>query len=320
MADEVFRQALSVLKEDFKKIEWKTAPIKVGNAVELMYLWPESEPGDVVVNVHQSKGRREPFHHHEYFYFNYTYQGTYESISGHDGTCIALGEGQLFAGQPFAPHALCVHDDADVTMIGVLIRREALFRTYLPRALGNQDFFRFLVSPQTNNFSDEFIRLSFAQDSAILRILKLMVIEYAFKRSDTPFVLESLTHVFLAYVGRQLALERGRCEDDGVVGAILRYISENITTVSLEDVARRFAYHPNYVSSLLAKHLGTGFSHIVQQQRMERASLMLQGTDLAVEEIAAALGYASKSSFYKAFKGYFGRTPGEMREEYAAQA
>ena len=52
-----------------------------------------------------------------------------------------------------------------------------------------------------------------------------------------------------------------------------------------------------------------------QQQRMERALILLNGTTLSIEEIAAMLGYSNHSNFYKAFKEYYGTTPKDYLPE-----
>ena len=44
---------------------------------------------------------------------------------------------------------------------------------------------------------------------------------------------------------------------------------------------------------------------------MDRAVILLKGTDLSVEEIAAMLGYSDTSNFYKAFRDFYGKTPRE---------
>ena len=80
---------------------------------------------------------------------------------------------------------------------------------------------------------------------------------------------------------------------------------------SLKETAAHFGYHPNYISGLLHKELGKTFSEIVFEKRMARAVILLKGTTLAIEEIAAMVGYSNHSNFYKAFKKYFGMTPRE---------
>ena len=44
---------------------------------------------------------------------------------------------------------------------------------------------------------------------------------------------------------------------------------------------------------------------------MDRAVILLKGTTLSIEEIAAMLGYSNPSNFYKAFRAFYGKTPRE---------
>lgn len=44
---------------------------------------------------------------------------------------------------------------------------------------------------------------------------------------------------------------------------------------------------------------------------MERAVILLKGTDLAINEIALMLGYSNSSNFYRAFREYYGVSPRE---------
>ena len=75
------------------------------------------------------------------------------------------------------------------------------------------------------------------------------------------------------------------------------------------------SYHPNYISSLLSKRIGKKFSEIVLEKRMDRAAILIKGTDLSVEEISSMVGYSDTSNFYKAFREYYGVSP----REYAKQ-
>jgi len=95
----------------------------------------------------------------------------------------------------------------------------------------------------------------------------------------------------------------------------MQYMSEHFDTVTLKSIAHRFSYHPNYVSALLHKELGKTFTELVLQQRMERAVILLRGTDLSVEEIAYMLGYNNASNFYKAFREYYHKSPRTYLEQ-----
>jgi YesN/AraC family two-component response regulator len=89
----------------------------------------------------------------------------------------------------------------------------------------------------------------------------------------------------------------------------VQFINSHPESITLKETAAHFSYHPNYISTLLHKELGKTFSEIVLEKRMDKAVILLKGTTLSIEEIAAMLGYSNHSNFYKAFKNYFGSSP-----------
>lgn len=108
-------------------------------------------------------------------------------------------------------------------------------------------------------------------------------------------------------------LPRARAEKKSLTISeeIVGYMSEHMDTVTLVDLGAHFSYHPTYVSNLLKKETGRTFTSILRELRMTRATALLTGTTLSIEEIAAMLGFASSSNFYKAFKEEYGMTPRE---------
>ena len=56
---------------------------------------------DVQICVHKSSGVQELFHRHDFFYFNFTYKGQYDSLNYKYGNLITIHEGKMYAGQPF---------------------------------------------------------------------------------------------------------------------------------------------------------------------------------------------------------------------------
>ena len=92
---------------------------------------------------------------------------------------------------------------------------------------------------------------------------------------------------------------------------IIKYIGEHDSDVTLQEVAAKFSYHPNYISALLKKETGKSFSRILLEKRMSHALVLLQGTTLPIDSISAMLGYSNPSNFHKAFREYYGKTPRE---------
>ena len=113
------------------------------------------------------------------------------------------------------------------------------------------------------------------------------------------------------YIARKYRLEKSQAVGNTLEEKILQYINSHLETVTLKDIAARFSYHPNYISTLLHQKLGKKFSDIVREKRMERATILMRGTDLSIEEISSMLGYSDMSNFYKAFHSQYGTSPRE---------
>lgn len=301
--------AINKLKDEFQNLNWTYYDFIHGAENEKKYKWPGILEEEIMLTVHKSNGKHELFHRHDFFYFNYTYKGQYNSLSCKYDNMITIKEGELYAGQPFAGHALCVLDNQEVIIIGVLIQKEVFFRSFLPMLSSNSNLFNFFLDPVTKNYTDEFIHFKIKDDCNIKALLEMMVIEYASKQEDTQSILKSLALAFLMQIARQYAFTNKKLPTESISEQMVQYISENFNSITLDKLAKKFYYHPNYISNLLTKEIGKSFSEILLEQRMERALILLKGSTLSIEEIANILGYANNSSFYRAFKEYYHATP-----------
>lgn len=319
MANQLLETAIRTLQEHFTDLDFSYHDYPVGSQTEKMYKWPGPPDEDILLCVHKSTGEQELFHRHDFFYFNYTYKGEYDSLSYKYDRKITIRENELYAGQPFAGHALCVHDNQETIIFGVLIQRETFFRSFLPVISSDSRLFRFFLDPSTNHYSEEFIHFKIEDNSTIRSLLEMMIIEYANKKEDTQDVLKPLVLAYLMQIARQFAMTQQKPVSQRLSDQIVRYISDNIQTVTLKNTAAHFSYHPNYISTLIKKELGKSFSELLLEQRMNRAAVLLKGTSLSVEEIALILGYSNNSNFHKAFREYYHCSPREYGNQFAAQ-
>ena len=63
---------------------------------------------------------------------------------------------------------------------------------------------------------------------------------------------------------------------------------------------------------------GLSFSDILEEQRVALAQSYLKQANLALDDVAANLGYSEQSSFGRAFKRWTGVTPKQYRHQYFA--
>ena len=82
--------------------------------------------------------------------------------------------------------------------------------------------------------------------------------------------------------------------------------------VSGEATARMLSMHRRTLNRRL-KAQGTTFQFVLDRVRFDAARELLEGTNLTLDDIAAALGYASVSPFMRSFRRWTGSTPGQWR-------
>lgn len=79
-----------------------------------------------------------------------------------------------------------------------------------------------------------------------------------------------------------------------------------------DDVARALSLHRRTLNRRL-KAEGTTFQHVLDEVRFEVARQLLSNPRIALDDIAAALGYSGVSQFMRTFKRWAGTTPDRWR-------
>lgn len=81
-----------------------------------------------------------------------------------------------------------------------------------------------------------------------------------------------------------------------------------------DAVADMLAMHRRTLNRRL-EALGTTFKDVLEEVRFEAARQLLESTNLSLDDIASALGYAGDSPFARAFRRRSGMTPGQWRRQ-----
>lgn len=309
MMSKLIDLAIDKLAAQFNDLDITFHEYKAGKKGDVISFFPGEENEDILICVFKGRYIHEPFHRQDFFFVNFAYHNSYEALSANSNDKITIHENECYISQPYCGYALRVESEVPSTIIGVLIRREAFFREYLSALSRDSTLFRFLLDPQTNRFSDEFIHLSFTEDHAVRSLLENMAVEYADKKEDTQSILKPMTLALLLYIARRYRMLKPDNEQLTLTEQIKRYISDYVDNVTLNELSKRFSYHPNYISALIHKQTGKTFKQLVLEERMNRAVILMKNTTLSNEEIAAMLGYSDQSNFYKTFREYYGASP-----------
>jgi AraC-like DNA-binding protein len=124
-------------------------------------------------------------------------------------------------------------------------------------------------------------------------------------------------------MGDSIALERARNECERILGSIdgtadttvrvRSFMNRNRSRLpSLSEVATALHMSCRTLRRQLAAE-GTSFSSLLDQERRERAILLLHSRRLPLKKIAGSLGYANVANFSRAFFRWTGRKPSEHR-------
>lgn len=317
MANRVLDLALQKLSLQFKTLPWEFSTVEKDGKKEIVRLWPGRPDEDIMVCVLKDYDFHEQLHRQDYYFFNYAYEGDYQTFSDRSDNVVTIHEGECYVGQPFCGYGLRQEKSSPSTVLGVLIQKELFYRDFLPVVSSAPAIFRFFIDPQQNEFSTEYLRFSFPVDSPIRMLLEMMVIEYADPQEETQAMLRSLTGALLLQIARRYNVIAPSQSGQTVSDQIIAYMGEHMKDVSLPFLGNHFSYHPTYISNLLKKETGRTFSEILLRLRMERTVMLMKGTTLSNEEIAAMLGYSNSSNFYKAFRTYYGISPREYMNRHA---
>ncbi|CCQ10463.1 transcriptional regulator, AraC family [Pseudoalteromonas luteoviolacea B = ATCC 29581] len=122
------------------------------------------------------------------------------------------------------------------------------------------------------------------------------------------------------------SIEQKKYQNSGLQDAQAQNIAQKIhrvmnneqlfldSTLSLPKLAKHVSCAPNYVSQTLNDVMKTTFFDYVNEWRIERAKQLLIESNDTVLNIAFAVGFNAKSSFYTAFKKCTAMTPTQFRK------
>jgi AraC-like DNA-binding protein/mannose-6-phosphate isomerase-like protein (cupin superfamily) len=170
-----------------------------------------------------------------------------------------------------------------------------------------------------NHQISDYLFFRIGENKAIENLVENMVETILVEEKDS-YILKQYTMglVFLYLMDHIEDLTTNSLKDaKGVmVQSILNYIDTHYKTANLTKIAGDFKQSVSVLSKMIKQRTGYTFQELLQQKRFEKASSLLSGTDLSIEEIVIAVGYENQSYFYRQFKERYGMTPREYRIKF----
>ncbi|MFC3418024.1 AraC family transcriptional regulator [Salinicoccus hispanicus] len=98
------------------------------------------------------------------------------------------------------------------------------------------------------------------------------------------------------------------------VNHCLNYIFEHLyDEINLTRLSEASGVHPNYLSSIFRKEVGTTIREYILKSKIEESKLLIQFTDYSLLKISTLMNFYDQSYFTKTFKKYTGMTPNQYK-------
>lgn len=164
------------------------------------------------------------------------------------------------------------------------------------------------------------VSFSASEREEIEALLTTMLREYSGHAEGWRTVLESSMNILMVRILRKIsggANVGGTQRDDAMWRALCDYIDTNLGEgeLTLPALAGKCFYNPSYFSRVFKERFGMTLSEYINRRKVEQAAHLAADNSLSVEEIAARVGFSSKSSLYRAFARVKGVSFADFRRE-----
>lgn len=299
----------------------------VSHASSLVHTGTIPENTEILTNHDIAVGRMLryfPAHWHANAYFEIYYALSGECPVYFQDEVITVKPGTVLVVAPSIIHATPCYSD-DRVLLYYMIRSstfEQVFWNQFPSDNLMSTFFRQALN---NQHATAYLHFETGDDPEISLLLYRIYREYCCTERYGAQLLNTLMSEFFIlllrrYEGTARLPRRSDFFWKHEFSAILTYIQSNFATATIKSIAQHFHYSDRQIGRIVLSCTGLTFADLILKLRMDQAAKLLLQTDCSVDAIALSVGYASASTFCRAFSKYYGCTPREYQSRTHRQA
>ncbi len=250
----------------------------------------------------------------------------YYCFSGHcpihlDNEVLTLTHGSVLILAPNVRHASpCYADDALLQYY--MLRSSTFDRVFWNQLPSDSLMSVFFHKALSHTKHPSYLHFETSGDEDLENLLNRIDREYTFPETYSAQYLNLLmSEFFLLLLRRHEGTARlprtGSFFWKHEFSAIFSYIQSHFAECTLADIGKEFGYSERQLNRIVKNCTGETYAHLSLRLKMEKAALLLsKGSEInACQE---ACGYATLSSFYRAFTEYHGCTPAEYKKRAVA--
>lgn len=253
-----------------------------------------------------------PFHVHESTEIMYVIDGTcmVEIMSSPSSTVeMRLKKGEFVILDARTPHRLEVNSPCRMLNVEFTLSPASVALVSLEAASEQDSALRALLQEPSSH-------LILRDPSDVYHVLKRLVLELDSSKADHAMT-GMLFLQLLMYISR-LRTEQGKQhadQGDFYSKQSIAFIHQNYDRdIQVKDIAQSVNLHPGYLQRIFKRHVGMTLTEMLTKVRMDKAKMLLQNTDVPIEDISEYVGVNSRQYFHMLFKKSTGTTPAQFRK------
>ena len=255
-------------------------------------------------------------HFHTYFEGFYVLEGTCEHEVGGSSKTLKMGDFCIIP--PGVSHKIAVNDQSVIAVM--ILSSQVIENTFRnPTYYKDNLLSEFFLKNLHYSSDDDYLMFHTGNDQELKNIIMQMMLESINKYQEYDAILSAYFSLFFGKLLRfyEHTIDRGadRSKNSAAAFEISAYIQEHHTDVTLQKVADRYHYTPEYTSRFIKEVTGKTFTDILIDAKMKHAVSLLKSTSLPVSEVAFQVGYENTENFIRTFKRRYDKTPTAYRKE-----
>lgn len=267
------------------------------------------------VSVHGINAAATPEHIYQYVLLTYCYSGEFKMTV--DGAPVTLSAGDCLVADRHVPHGVAATGPNDFA-VNIVLNDRFFDDHFLKTATRLGSKFALALSTRTSAHMDSRIYQS-RNDELARCLVDRILCEKFDPAAGSDDIIDSLAEALLTHLLRTYEADvRTQAELDqrqALIGRIREHVALNYREGNLGKMAEALGYDATYLSATVRQETGQTFKQLVNEERMKRAAMLLQGTHMTVADIAAEVGVSNLTQFYKRFREYAGCTPNDYRNQ-----
>ena len=158
------------------------------------------------------------------------------------------------------------------------------------------------------------IMTGYSTESLLVKAVKTGVTDYIKKPLN---LMELKRKISCLLGGKSWDADTGNAEtrEGFIIEGIVRYLDEHyMKGMSLAELSEKACMNKFKLCKSFKEKTGCSIKSYLNSVRIKNASELLKGHNLNITEIASFVGFDNMVSFYRAFRGIYGVSPREYRE------